>query len=60
MPGCVLDESGFVTKSVVAVLAHAVEVGLVLPIVAVAELTVLIEPKSHVAFWNRFILQHSH
>ena len=40
-----LDESGLVAKAVVAVLAHAVEVGLVLPVVAVGELAVLIEPE---------------
>ena len=40
-----LDESGLVAETVVAVLAHAVEVGLVLPVVAVGELAVLIEPE---------------
>ena len=40
-----LDESGLVAEAVVAVLAHAVEVGLVLPVVAVGELAVLIEPE---------------
>ena len=39
-----LDESGLVAEAVVAVLAHAVEVGLVLPVVAVRELAVLVEP----------------
>ena len=43
MPGCVLNEPGLVAKPVVAVLPHAVEVGLVLPIVAVGEVTVLVE-----------------
>ena len=39
-----LDESGLVAESVVAILAHAVEVRLVLPVVAVRELAVLVEP----------------
>ena len=39
-----LDESGLVTEPVVAVLAHAVEVGLVLAVVAVGELAILVEP----------------
>ena len=39
-----LDESGLVAEAVVAVLAHAVEVGLVLAVVAVRELAVLVEP----------------
>ena len=39
-----LDESGLVAESVVAVLAHAVEVRLVLPVVAVRELAILVEP----------------
>ena len=46
VPGGVLDEPGLVAEPVVAVLPHAVEVGLVLPVVAVGELTVLIEPAS--------------
>ena len=44
MSGGVLDEAGLVAEPVVAVLPHAVEVGLVLPVVAVAELTVLVKP----------------
>jgi len=56
----VLDESGLVAESVVAVLAHAVEVRLVLPVVAVRELAVLVEPESHVALGNGFVLQHPH
>ena len=39
-----LDKSGLVAESVVAVLPHAVEVGLVLPVVAVGELAILVEP----------------
>ena len=40
-----LDESGLVAETVVAVLAHAVEVGLVLSVVAVGELAILVEPE---------------
>ena len=43
VPRRVLDKPGLVAKPVVAVLPHAVEVGLVLPIVAVGEVTVLVE-----------------
>lgn len=43
VPRRVLDEPGLVAEPVVAVLPHAVEVGLVLPVVAVGEVTVLIE-----------------
>ena len=46
VPGGVLDEPRLVAEPVVAVLPHAVEVGLVLSVVAVGELTVLIEPAS--------------
>lgn len=56
----VLDESGLVAEPVVAVLAHAVEVGLVLSVVAVGELAILVEPESHVALRNGFVLQHPH
>ena len=35
VPGGVLDEAGLVAEPVVAVLPHAVEVGLVLPVVTV-------------------------
>ena len=41
-----LDKPRLVAEPVVAVLPHAVEVGLVLSVVAVGELTVLIEPAS--------------
>jgi hypothetical protein len=58
--GCMLNKPGFVTKPVVAVFPHAVEMGLVLPVIAAAEGTVLIEPESHIAFRDRLILQHSH
>ena len=40
-----LDKSGLVAEPVVAILAHAVEVGLVLSVVAVGELAILIEPE---------------
>lgn len=56
----VLDESGLVAEAVVAVLAHAVEVGLVLSVVAVGKLAILVEPESHVALRNGFVLQHPH
>ena len=42
----VLNKPCFVTEAIVAVLPHAVEVGLVLPVVAVGEVTVLIESKN--------------
>ena len=42
--GCYLYKSGLVTEPVVAILAHAVEVGLVLAVVAVRELAILVEP----------------
>ena len=45
VPRRVLHESRLVAEPVVAVLAHAVEVGLVLPVVAVRELTVLVKPE---------------
>ena len=44
MPGRVLDESGLVTKPVVAVLAHAMKMGLVLAVITAGETTILIEP----------------
>ena len=43
VPRRVLDEPGLVAEPVVAVLPHAVEVGLVLPVVAVGEVTILVE-----------------
>ena len=50
VPGRVLDESGLVTKPVVAVLAHAMEMGLVLAVITAGGTTILIEPvrKQHV------------
>jgi hypothetical protein len=39
-----LNESCLVAEPIIAVLPHAVEVGLVLPVVAVGELTILVEP----------------
>jgi hypothetical protein len=50
--GCMLNKPGFVTKPVVAVFPHAVEMGLVLPVIAAAEGTVLIEPKSAFAHFS--------
>ena len=44
MASSVLDKSCFVTKSIVAVFSHAVEVSLVLAVVAVRELAILVEP----------------
>ena len=44
VPRRVLHEPGLVAEPVVAILAHAVEVGLVLAVVAVRELAVLVEP----------------
>ena len=46
VPGGVLDEPRLVAEPVVAVLPHAMEVGLMLPVVAVSELTVFIESES--------------
>ena len=43
MASSVLDKSRFVTKSIVAVFSHAVEVSLVLTIIATGKVTVLIE-----------------
>lgn len=44
VPRRVLDEPGLVAEPVVAILPHAMEVSLVLPVVAVGKVTVLIEP----------------
>ena len=49
-----LNESGLVAESVVAVLAHAVEVGLVLTVVAVRELAILVEPETIKLNWGLF------
>ena len=46
VPRRVLDEPGLVAEPVVAILPHAVEVGLVLPVVAVGELTIFIESEN--------------
>ena len=46
VPGRVLHEPGLVAEPVVAVLPHAVEVGLVLPVVTVGELTIFIESEN--------------
>ena len=42
--GRVLHKSGFVAESVIAVLSHAVEVRLVLSVVAASEAAILVEP----------------
>jgi len=60
VPGCVLHKPSLVTESIVAILPHAVEVGLMLPVVAVRKLTVLVEPVSHVPLWDWFIFEHPH
>ena len=44
VPRRVLDEPGLVAEPVVGILPHAMEVSLVLPIVAIGKVTVLIEP----------------
>ena len=53
MPGGVLHEPGLVAEPVVAVLPHAVEVGLVLPVVTVGKLTVFVE--SEINFENKIL-----
>lgn len=45
MTSCVLHKSSFVAKSVIAVFSHAVEVRLVLPVVAARKATILVEPR---------------
>ena len=44
MARCVLHKSRLVAKSVIAVLPHAVEVGLVFPIVAAGKAAIFIKP----------------
>ena len=46
VPGGVLDEPRLVAEAIVAVLPHAVEVGLVLPVVAVCKMAILIESEN--------------
>ena len=46
VPRGVLDEPGLVAKPVVAVLPHAVEVRLVLSVVAASKAAILVEPSS--------------
>lgn len=58
--GRVLHESGLVAETVTAVLAHAVEMGLVFPVTAVRVMAVLVEPEPQVSFGNRFVLKDSH
>ena len=52
--GRVLHEAGLVAEPVVAVLAHAVKVGLVLAVVAVGELAVLVEPAEMDKFVRKY------
>jgi len=58
--GRVLHESGLVAKTVTAVLSHAVEVRLVLPVAAMSVMTVLVEPETQVSLGNRFVLEDAH
>ena len=51
VPGGVLDEPGLVAEPVVAVLPHAVEVGLVLPVVAVGEVTIFVESENRMSIY---------
>ena len=46
VPGGVLDEPRLVAEAIVAVFPHAVEVCLVLPVVAVCELAIFIESEN--------------
>ena len=56
MPSRVLDETRLVAEPVVAVFPHTVEVGLVFPVVALAEAAVLVEPEPHVPIRDWVIL----
>ena len=58
MPRRVLDKPGLVTEPVVAVLSHAMKVGLVLAIVATSEPAVLVEPEPHVPLGDGFVFEH--
>lgn len=60
MSGRVLHESGLVTETVTAVLAHTVEVRLVLPVATMRVMTVLVESKPQVSLGNRFVLEDAH
>lgn len=60
MSGRVLHESGLVTKTVTAVLAHAVEMRLVLPVAAMRVMAVLVESEPQVSLGNRFVLEDAH
>jgi len=55
-----LHKSGLVTKSVIAILSHTMEMGLVLTVVAAREPAILVESESHVAFGNGLVFQHAH
>ena len=50
MPCCMLHKSSFVAESIIAILPHAVEMSLVLTIIATTETTVLIEPINRCIF----------
>jgi len=56
----VLHESGLVAETVTAVLAHTVEVRLVLPVATVRVMTVLVESEPQVSLGNRFVLEDAH
>jgi len=58
--GRVLHKSGLVTETVTAVLAHTVEMRLVLPVTAMRVMTVLVESKPQVSLGNRFVLEDAH
>lgn len=56
----VLDETSFVAERVAAVLTHAVEMRLMLPVTAVGIPAVLVESEPNVSFRHRFVLEHPH
>lgn len=55
-----LHEASLVAETVAAILSHAMEVGLVLPVTAVAVLAVLIEPEADVAVWDGLVFEDAH
>ena len=58
MSGGVLDEPGLVTEPVVAVLPHAVEVGLVFAVVATGEAAILVKSVKKVVLFIFVSLCH--
>lgn len=56
----VLYESGLVTETVTAVLAHTMEMGLVLPVTAVRVMAVLVEPEPQVPLGHGLVLEYAH